>query len=399
MGKAVALALASLAGTTVAHGDAGDVLNVSVSQTYLHDDNLFRLPDGVRPPPTVVADARGDVVAQTGVGLTLDKPVGRQMLRGSIGLTQVRYRRHSQLDSELASHSAGWDWSLGSRLTGALSYSHTEKLPGFGDFRTPVRDVVKTDAIAARATLRIPSGWQLQLGAGHVRTEHSAGINAFGDSRVESVETGLRYAPGSGREFGLRLRQADGRFPNRQQIGTRSIDNSYRETAFELDAVWHASGASQLQGAIGSARRTYEEVAERNFSGATGRLNWNWRPTGRTSLGIGMRRETGSQDDLIATQVVSDVISASATWQPTARLGVNVLGELRQRDLRADPLPVPGILSSRRDDDKLLSVGVGYAAMRDLRLSLSWREERRKSNFAAGAYRARQIAVAATFVF
>ena len=93
------------------------------------------------------------------------------------------------------------------------------------------------------------------------------------------------------------------------------------------------------------------------------------------------------------------MISASATWQPTARLGVNVLGELRQRDLRADPLPVPGILSSRRDDDKLLSVGVGYAAMRDLRLSLSWREERRKSNVAAGAYRARQIAVAANFVF
>ncbi|MBS3934834.1 MAG: outer membrane beta-barrel protein, partial [Sulfuritalea sp.] len=343
--------------------------------------------------------ARGDLVAQTAVGLTLDKPVGRQVLRGGIGLTQIRHGRHTQLDSELSSHSAGWDWSLGNRLTGALSYHHAEKLPGFGDFRTPVRDVVKTDSITARATVRIPSGWQLQLGAGHTRTAHSASVNAFGDSRVESVETGLRYAPGSGREFGLRLRQAEGSFPNRQQVGGHFIDNSYRENALELDAVWHAGGTSQLQGAIGSARRNYGEVAERNFSGLTGRLNWNWRPTGRTSLGAGIRRETGSQDDLIATQAVSDVISASAAWQPTAKLGFNILAELRQRDLRADPLPVPGSLSNRRDDDELLSLGVGYAAMRDLRLNLSWREERRKSSFAAGTYRARLIAVAATFVF
>ncbi|MBS3936776.1 MAG: hypothetical protein KGZ43_11440, partial [Sulfuritalea sp.] len=65
MGRALALALVGLAGATVAHGDAGDVFKVSVSQTYVHDDNLFRLPDGVPPPPTLASGARGDLVAQT----------------------------------------------------------------------------------------------------------------------------------------------------------------------------------------------------------------------------------------------------------------------------------------------------------------------------------------------
>jgi hypothetical protein len=224
-------------------------------------------------------------------------------------------------------------------------------------------------------------------------------VNAVGDSRVDSAEAGLRYVPGTGKEFGLRMRHAEGSYPNRQAVAGNLIDNGYAEDGIDLDAAWQFSGASNFQGAIGQTRRSHNDVPGRDFSGTTGRLNWNWQPTGQTSLGFGARREVGAQDDLVATYTVTDAITVSAGWQPTAKLSFSATGELRQRDQQGDPAFVVSGAPSRRDDDRILSLGVGYAALRDLRLNLSLREERRESNLTTGSYRTRQLALAAMFAF
>ncbi|MEW6514334.1 MAG: XrtB/PEP-CTERM-associated polysaccharide biosynthesis outer membrane protein EpsL [Pseudomonadota bacterium] len=398
-GRGVLLAIACCACTSAAHGDAGDVFNVSVSQTLTHDDNLFRLPAGVSPSTGGGSTSRSDTISQTGVRLTADKPVGRQVLHAAIGMTNVRYDRHRQLDGELTNYSASWDWTLGHLWTGALSWSRAQTIPGFSDYRAPVRDIVTTDAAAARAVLRLHPDWRLTFGAGSSQAAHSASVNAVGDSRVDSAETGVRYVPGTGKEFGLRLRHAEGSYPNRQQVGASLIDNGYREDGLDFDVIWQFSGASNFQGAIGQTRRSHNDVPGRDFSGTTGRLNWNWLPTGQTSFGFGARREIGAQDDLVATYTVTDAITVSAGWQPTAKLSFSATGELKQRDQQGDPASFVGGAPNRRDDDRIVSLGVGYAAMRDLRLSLSLREERRESNLTTSSYRTRQLALAATFAF
>jgi len=393
------LAIAGLASASAAHGDAGDVFNVSVSQTLTYDDNLFRLPDGLSPQTGVGSTSRDDIISHTGVRLTADKPVGRQVLHAAVGITNVRYDRHRQLDGELKNHVASWDWALGHWWTGVFSWNRAQTIPGFSDFRAPVRDIVTTDAATARAVLRFHPDWRLILGAGSTRAAHSASVNVVGDSRVESAETGLRYVPGTGKEFGLRVRRVEGSYPNRQQVGTSLVDNGYSEDGLDFDAAWRASGASQLQGTIGMTRRSHNDVPGRDFSGTTGRLNWNWQPTGQTSLGFGVRRDVGAQDDLVATYTVTDAITVSAGWQPTAKLSFSATGELKQRDQQGDPASTVSGVPSRRDDDRILSLGVGYAAMRDLRLNLSLREERRESNLSTHSYRTRQLALAATFAF
>jgi hypothetical protein len=112
-----------------------------------------------------------------------------------------------------------------------------------------------------------------------------------------------------------------------------------------------------------------------------------------------VRREVGAQDDLVATYTVTDAITVSAGWRPTAKLSFSATGELKQRDQQGDPASTVSGVPSRRDDDRILSLGVDYAAMRDLRLNLSLREERRESNPSTNSYRTRQLALAATFVF
>lgn len=398
-GKGALLAIACCACGSVAQADAGDVFNISVSQTLTYDDNLFRLPAGVNPSTGGGSTSRADTISHTGLRLAADKPVGRQVLHAAIGMTNVRYDRHRQLDGELTNYNASWDWTLGHLWTGAFSWSSAQTIPGFSDYRAPVRDIVTTDAATARAVLRFHPDWRLTFGAGSSQASHSASVNALGDSRVNSAETGLRYVPGTGKEFGLRLRRAEGSYPNRQQVGASLVDNGYREDGIDFDTAWQVSGASQLQGTIGQTRRSHNDVPGRDFSGTTGRLNWNWQPTGQTNLGFGARREVGAQDDLVATYTVTDAITVSAGWQPTARFSFSATGELRQRDQQGDPVSVVSGAPSRRDDDRILSLGVGYAAMRDLRLSLSLSEERRESNLATSAYRTRQLALAATFAF
>lgn len=398
-GRGTLLAAACLACASSAQADAGDVFNVLVSQTLTYDDNLFRLPAGQNPSTGGGSTSRADIVSHTGVRLTADKPVGRQVLHAAIGMTKVRYDRHRQLDGELSSHAASWDWAMGQRWSGIFSYSSAQTIPGFSDYRVPVRDIVTTDVIAARAIYGFHPDWRLILGAASIRATHSASLNAIGDSRVDSAETGLRYVPGTGKEFGLRVRSAEGSYPNRQQVGANFIDNGYREDGLDFDIVWRATGASQLQGAIGQTRRSHNDVPGRDFSGTTGRLNWSWQPTGQTSLGFGARREVGAQDDLIATYTVTDAITVSAGWQPTAKLSFSATGELRQRDQQGDPASVVSGAPSRRDDDRILSLGVDYAALRDLRLNLSLREERRESTLATAVYRTRQLVMGAMFAF
>jgi exopolysaccharide biosynthesis operon protein EpsL len=398
-GKRALLVIACCACGSAAQADAGDVFNVSVSQTLIHDDNLFRLPAGVNPSTGGGSTSRADIISQTGVRLMADKPVGRQVLHAAIGITNVRYDRHRQLDGELTNHAASWDWVLGNLWTGTFSWSSVQTIPGFSDYRAPVRDIVTTDAATARAVLRFHPDWRLLVGAGSTRAAHSASVNAVGDSRVDSAETGLRYVPGTGKEFGLRARYAEASYPNRQQVLASLIDNGYREDGLDFDTVWRFSGASQLQGALGRTRRSHNDVPGRDFSGTTGRLNWSWQPTGQTSLGFGVRREVGAQDDLVATYTVTDAFTVSAGWQPTAKLSFSATGELKQRDQQGDPASVVSGVPSRRDDDRIVSLGVGYAAMRDLRLNLSLREERRESNLTTSSYRTRQLALAAMFAF
>lgn len=398
-GRGAWLAIACCACASVAHGDAGDVFNVSVSQTLTYDDNLFRLPAGANPSTGGGSTSRVDSISHTGVRLTADKPVGRQVLHAAVGMTKVRYDRHRQLDGELSSHAASWDWAFGRQWSGVLSYSSAQTIPGFGDYRAQVRDILTTDALAVRAVYGFHPDWRLILGAASTRATHSASVNAIGDSRVESADAGLRYVPGTGKEFGLRVRHAEGSYPNRQAVAGNLIDNGYAEDGIDLDAAWQFSGASNFQGAIGQTRRSHNDIPGRDFSGTTGRLNWTWQPTGRTSLGFGARREIGSQDDLFATYTVIDAMTLTAGWQPTAKLSFSARGELRRRDQQGDPASVIGNAPTRSDDDRILSLGVGYAAMRDLRLNLSLREERRESNLATGSYRTRQLMLAATLAF
>lgn len=387
-----------------AHGDAGDVFNLSLGQSFGYDSNLFKLAKETDATPITGSDTRADRYASSMLRLTADKLLGRQVLHAAMGVTQKRYDRFVYLDSNLGSYSLGWDWQLGHPWSGSLTASRVESEPGFDNFRAPVKDVVTTDTMSGRALLMIHPDWRLVFGAGSTRMTHEAAVNAFGDSRVNSVDTGLRYVPGNGKEIGLRLRRADASYPNQQTVvgtgvGTGiTLDNSYREDGSDLDLAWETGGASHLQASLGWTNRRHKALSSRDVAGRVSRLNWGWAPTGKTNLGFSLRRELSPQGDQPVTSE-QQVKSLTAGWQPTGKLGMNGTLEYRRRDHGGDPQTALSGQPARRDDDRIISIGASYAALRDLQIQATWREERRDSDVTFYSYVTRQVMLSVNLVF
>jgi exopolysaccharide biosynthesis operon protein EpsL len=382
-----------------AHGDAGDVFNVTFAQAFGYDSNLFKLSPNIDSATAIGSSLRSDSYSSSTVRLAADKNLGRQVLRAAAGLTSRRYDRFARLDSNLRDYSLGYDWQLGHLWSGTLAVSRMQTIPGFNDFRPAVRNIVTTDMARLQGAMRLHADWQLNLGASMRRIQHSAEANAYANSSVVGIEAGLRYLPGNGKEFGALVRQSDAVLANRQLANGTQVDNSYREDAYEFNTVWQTGGSSSLRAGLGWVERRHRELAGRDYAGQTGNLGWKWAPTGKTSLGLSLRQELGSQDSLLATYSTVRSLGLSAGWQPTAKLGVSTSIERRRREMGGDPATLLSGQPARSDDERFVNIGLSYAAWRDLQLQASWRSERRDSSVAAYSYTSRQYVLSASLTF
>jgi exopolysaccharide biosynthesis operon protein EpsL len=382
-----------------AHGDAGAVLSVSLRQTFGYDSNLFKLAPEADALAIIGSADRADLYSASTLRLAVDKRLGRQKLHAAAGLTQKRHDRFARLDSTLRDHSLGWDWQSGHLWSGSLTASRSQMVPGFDEFQATVRDIVTVDAATARATLLLHPDWRVIIGIATRRVGHSAQANAYGDSRVDSAEGGLRYGPGTGKEFGLRIRQSEAAYATPQPVNGILVNNGYRESGLDFDAAWPTGGTSRLRAALGWVERRHRELAARDHAGRTGSLGWDWTPTGKTSLGFSLRQEISAQSDLLATYATVQAAGFSAGWRPTAKLALQGVLDCRRRTMSGDPAAILTGQTPRQDDERTLSINLDYAAMRDLQLQASWRAASRDSNAAGYSYVARQMFLSANLTF
>ena len=96
-----------------ARADENDLLNAQAFARVIRDDNLFRLPDGVAPPPQLAgSDARHDTVHAQGIAATLDKRYSLQRLHLGASMADYRFRTFPFLDYQTKVFDAAWHWAL-----------------------------------------------------------------------------------------------------------------------------------------------------------------------------------------------------------------------------------------------------------------------------------------------
>lgn len=379
--------------------DESDPLNLLAGVSVLKDDNLFRLSPGTNTQAVTGSNQRSDTITTEYVGGSYDKTYGRQRIRLEATVNAVHFERFSQLDNNGGNLQGTLSWTLSDRLTGTAGKSRTRALTSYRDLRTPVRNIQTNDADFATGDLRLNPSLHLEGSVRHSETDNSATVNAASNSSAEIYSLGLRFTPSSGNYIALRNTWTSGHYPNRQIFAGSTIDNGYTQTDSGLEAAWQVNGVSRLSGAIAWTERSHRNVPQRNFSGWTGNLGWDWVPTGKVAVNSRLRREVGAQDDLLASYVVVEAFSLAGNWYPTAKTSLKANYEYMKRDYLGDPIAVLAFLPKRHETIDQRSISASYAPMRNLLFSVALANEKRFSNYAGYPYEDTNISATAQFGF
>jgi exopolysaccharide biosynthesis operon protein EpsL len=380
------------------HADAADAFNFSISQSVMRDDNIFRLSDNADVQALTGASTRGDTVATAFAGISLDKLVGRQTLRASLDASHARYARFSRLDHDGTNIKGSWSCVLGNHWYGEIAFAHTEALTNFGDFRSSVKNINTSERVSYSANYRFHPDWSLGVSTFRVRSDDSSFLRAANQYETTGTEAVVQFAR-SNNSGALRLRHTNGNYPNPQVTPLGLVDNSYRQDEIEGSLGWQATGASSFAVRIAKVRRNHEQVPLRDFSGATGRLAWDWLISAKAQFNIAVWRETGAQDDILSSYVVTSGVSLGPTWRPTAKTSVKATIEQQVRSYQGDPATALSGIEQREDRLRIASLSASYVPIERLQLSMTLRHEQRESNFAGFPYRANIAFANAQFSF
>jgi hypothetical protein len=130
------------------------------------------------------------------------------------------------------------------------------------------------------------------------------------------------------------VRNDDGRYPNRQ-LGV--FDNAYTQktAAFVLD--WAITPASRVSGRLGHTKREFNTLSQRDFSGAIGRVVYDWTPGGRFSLAAIAQRDISQYEDIRTSFVLVKGVALRPAYRIDDKLSLGGVADISKRDYLGDP--------------------------------------------------------------
>ncbi len=383
----------------VAAPPEGDTFGINVFSSIGYDDNVFRLSPDAPTLAITGSDSRGDAITILGLTASADWRVGRQRLLVDATVTDNHYSRFGFLDYP------GWDlrgnlkWELGGDWFGELTYSSTKALTSFGDFRLPVKNIQTLERTGVTGYYRLFPRFRVKAGASRVSFTNDTPARAVNDREEKAYEAGIQFQSSQSNVLGLQARRTDGRYPNRTLIAGSMFDGGYAQTDLEGTLDWQVGGSSKLVGYLGHTSRRHNELPIRDFSGPAGRLRYEWRPAGKLSFDLALRREIGAYEDTESSYVLTRGVSIGSVWYATGKISANARLERRIRDYLGDPGFVVLGQPAREDTIDTATLGVSYGPLRNLQLSLSLTHEERSSNRPQVGYRDNSIFATAQFTF
>ena len=342
------------------------------SQTFTHDDNLYRLSSQQAVP---VGGSRSDTISTTELFGGLDQPIGRQRVFGLASVRANRYRSNDLLDNEGYALEAGVDWATVHNLSGTLSVGADQALVQFNSASelglVPKRNLERKRKLDAVARLGAASRLSFETGLALRWLDYSAVEYDSRENDLQSIFGGVRYRPSDAVVYGLELRRTRGNYP-RYRLLPDGSHQSDRLTRHDIDFIVdvQASGASRIDARIGYGRTRYQQANERDFSGLTGALRWTWLPTGKLNIVTRLARDPGQSSylgnagfDNVYTDVsrVTDALRVDTDYAVTAKVNLRAGLGWSQRKLVASQ-QAGSAIAEIRDSDTL----------RDLRLGVSW---------------------------
>jgi len=140
------------------------------------------------------------------------------------------------------------------------------------------------------------------------------------------------------------------------------------------------SGKSAADLTLGHINRQHPQFAQRDYSGMTAAVNFNWSMSGKTALTASWARELSSYQTNYASYAQKDRFSVGPTWQVSPKVAIRLRHTVTQINYLGAPASVT--LPAREDTTQDASLSVDWQPYKRLNLYASLQKATRESNFA-----------------
>ena len=378
-----------------AWADKSDVFNAFVSTNYRHDDNLFRLPDGVKPSN---GTSRSDNILSSTVGVSFNKEYSLQ--RFSLLFTHVdyKYQNADYLDFKANNYSTNWAWALTPYLRGNLSADRNQRASGFGDFRNVNSQnsiVIKNETFDVDFS---PYGnWHL-LTAYSRRTQTNSAVFVEESSFIlHTKRVGVRYLFPSSSFVEFNVKDSNGENTRQVEVDVGQVGRDFDEREDELKFNWMLSGKSTLVSNVSHLKREYDSTSNRNFSGNFGSIQYKYLLSDKTTLALVASRTINAYQLQQTNYSQVDTLAFSPSYAISSKLSLIGNVQFSERNFKGDG-PVP-TSDERVDKMRVYSLSLAWTPLESLNLGATIKHDERNSNQNFFDYSSNQIAVNGGWTF
>jgi len=381
----LAVLLAAAAMSQGAHAQTDDTtpFYAGTSLGVSHVTNVFRQANATN----------GDTVISAGLLAGTDQRFGRQHLTIDGSLQDNQYSTNRDLNNQSYTLRSALAWQTVANLSGTLSATSSRSLADFniGGGVDPIfkKNTERDNEYAALARLGVLTRYSIEGGWTYKRREFSAVEYDRFVYHQNTGQLGVYATPGANVKLGLVGRHTKGQYPrypiglvfnpDTVQIEIQTAPDDYTRNDIDLTANWTTGGSSTLDTRISRSRLRNSLISQSDFSGTTGAVGWNWRPTAKVQLGVQYSRDTGQQ----SIGRVNDVNRIYSSWQLngtyalTGKLSLNASAN-RNRSHRDGDATTQ--LSDAFDNDQSYGIGLRWAFTRSLSLACQYNHASRDSS-------------------
>ena len=323
--------------TAAAPNQAPSPYYLGASQGFTHDSNVYRIPSGP-----------GDNYSSSSLLAGFDQRLSRQRVFGTASVGLNRYQDQTQLNNTSYDLAAGLDWETLYNLSGSVNATLGQHLSApTANVTAPVatRNLARQQAIGGVARLGGVSLFTFEGTLGYSSLDYSAPAYVTADSKQEYGSLGVYYRPSPLLRVGLAVRLDRTRTPNAFPQPDGSFQsNQINGRRLDFLADYEVSDSLRASGRVGYTKQTNSGAAsDANFSGLTGNLQVDYRPTAKLAFSLGAARDAGfdaHQAALLArpgdpapvtpaaaplyeNNRVTTSLSLGGTYEATAKIKVN----------------------------------------------------------------------------
>ena len=377
------------AGLTLAPGRADALGNDTVflrgftNATY--DNNVFRIADGLNPEPFLGTDRKSDTIWGYGAGIRLDAPISQQRIKLDASATKYDYQHFDQLDFTGYKARGSWDWRAGELWHGVAYGGFRKERQGYiSDIAVQIPRLMKVYDGGVDARYALTTRWELQGGLStyKVRLDNDAFDADNFDSNTYSL--GAAYKSPLGNSTGFRVKYEKGDWPDRPPSPPALYANEYKQYTLSAVVDWYLTGKSRLYGDAGYTWRENNDVGGRDFDGPSGRLNFDYYFTGKTTGRASVYETRGAVQDLTATYTKTTGLDLSMVYQATEKTQLEAKASFQKIDYAGQTLVA--VSEQRQDKYTMFTLGAAYELMRTVSLSGGATYTKRSSNVPFGDY-------------